>query len=129
MTIQLWCLLGGIILPYLWAGTTLPFRAKQFGKPDLNEPRVQAERLEGAGARAWGAQSNAWENLIVFAVANMAAFMGGVDPDGNWSLAAMIWLAARAGHGLAYISNIAVLRVLCFATGLGMSLWIISMAL
>lgn len=129
MTIQLWCLLIGVVLPYIWAGASLPFRSKQFGKPDLREPRVQGDKLEGGGARAVGAQMNAWEALAVFSVANLSAFMAGVDPSGNWSLAAMIWVVARILHGGFYIGDIAPARVLSFVTGLAMSLWIIAMAL
>ncbi len=129
MTIQLWCILGGMILPYIWANSTLPFRAKQFGKPDLAEPRVQGEQLQGAGARAWGAQSNAWEALIVFSAANLMAFMAGVDPSGNWSLAAMIWLGARAMHGVMYVAGITSLRILAFAVGLCLSLLLESIEL
>lgn len=129
MTIQLWCILGGMILPYIWAFSSLPFRAKQFGKPDLAEPRVQGDLLEGAGARAWGAQSNAWEALVIFSAANVMAYIAGVDPTGNWSLAAMIWLGARVVHGATYIAGVPVLRVLAFTTGMGMSLWIAAMAL
>ncbi len=129
MTIQLWCLLAGVMLPYVWAGTSVPFRIRQFSNVDLKEPRVQAEKLVEAGARTWGAQSNAWEALAVFAVANLAAMMVGVDPAGDWSTAAMIWVAARLLHGIFYINNIAPARVLCFATGMGMSVWIIVMAL
>jgi len=129
MAIQLWCLLGGILLPYIWAGASVPFRNKQFGTVDLNEPRVQGEQLSEAGARAWGAQANAWEALAVFAVANLAAMMAGVDPAGNWSLAAMIWVAARVSHGVFYIVGIAPLRVASFVGGFGMSGWIIAMAI
>ena len=128
MTTQLICLLIGMILPYIWAFSSLPFRAKQFGKPDLNEPRVQGDLLTGSGARAVGAQANAWEALIIFAVANFGAFVAGVDPLGNWSLAVMIWAAARTGHGIFYIMGIAGLRVLAFVIGLGMSFWIMAMA-
>ena len=129
MTIQLWCILGGMILPYIWANSTLPFRAKQFGKPDLAEPRVQGEQLQGAGARAWGAQSNAWEALIVFSAANLMAFMAGVDPSGNWSLAAMIWLGARAMHGVMYVAGITSLRILAFPVCLCLSLLLESIEL
>ena len=129
MTIQLWCLLIGAVLPYIWAGSSLPFRSKQFGKPDLREPRVQADKLEGAGARAVGAQMNAWEALAVFTVANLAAFMAGVDPSGNWSLAAMIWVVARVLHGGFYIADMAPARVLAFLVGIAMSIWITVMAL
>ena len=129
MTIQLWCLLAGMILPYVWAFSSVPFRNKQFGSLDLKEPRVQAEKLIDGGARVWGAQSNAWEALAVLAVANLTAMMAGVDPAGNWSVAAIIWVLARSLHGVFYIMNVAPLRVACFATAFGMSGWIVSMAI
>jgi uncharacterized MAPEG superfamily protein len=129
MTTQLICLLIGMLLPYIWAFSSLPFRNGQFGKIDLNEPRVQAEQLTGGGARAVGAQSNAWEALIIFSVANFAAFAMNVEPGGQWGLAAMIWAAARVGHGIFYIMGIAPLRVLSFVIATGMSIWIMIMAL
>ena len=130
MTIPLWCLLAGVLLPYFLAFASVPFRAKQLGTPDLNEPRRQGEQLVDAGARTVAAQMNAWEALIVFSVANLAAFMAGVDvATSSWALAAMIWVGARIAHGVFYIAGIAVLRVISFVAGLGMSLWIIAMAL
>ena len=129
MTTQLWCMLLGVILPYIWAFSSVPFRFKQFGAADLNEPRVQGDSLESGGARAIGAQMNAWEALAVFGFANVAAYMAGVSPDGDWSMAAMIWVAARVSHGVFYIGGIAPLRVLSFVAGLGMSLWIFVMAI
>ncbi|MFN3235691.1 MAG: MAPEG family protein [Pseudomonadales bacterium] len=129
MWTQLVCLLIGMVLPYIWAASSLPFRSKQFGKPDINEPRVQAEQLSGAGARAVGAQANAWEALILFAVANLAAWMAGVEPVGNWGMAALIWAGARVGHGIFYIMGLAALRVLAFVIGTAMSFWIMVMAL
>ena len=113
-----------MLLPYIWASSSLPFRNSQFGKIDIKEPRVQAEQLAGAGARAWGAQSNAWEALAIFIGANLMALMAGVDPAGDWSTAALIWVAARISHGISYIANIAPVRVLSFAVGMAMSGWI-----
>ena len=129
MTIQLVCLLIGALLPYMWAGSTFPFRLRQFGVFDLSEPRVQAEQLVDRGARVWGSQQNAWEALIVFSVANAAAFAVGVDPGGNWAVAAPIWVAARVLHGVFYIAGLAPLRVLAFGVGMGMSIWIFVMGL
>lgn len=129
MTIPMWCLVAGVILPYLWAGASVPFRLKQFGNADLAQPRVQGDQLIDAGHGAWGAQFNSWEAISVFAVANLIAFMGGVEPEGNWSMAAIVWVVARVFHGVFYITNIPPLRILCFVTGLVMSLWIISMAI
>ncbi len=129
MTIQLVCLLIGALVPYVWAGSTLPFRNRQFCDIDLNEPRVQGEQLADKGARAWGSQMNAWEAIIVFSVANGAAFAAGVDPSGSWAMAAPVWVAARIFHGIFYIVGIAPLRVLAFVVALLMSVWIFVMAL
>jgi uncharacterized MAPEG superfamily protein len=128
MTVPMWCLLAGLFLPYIWAGASIPFRLKQFGNVGLSRPREQGNQLTEAGHGAWGAQANAWEALAVFTVANLIAFMVGLDPAGNWSLAAMIWVIARLFHGIFYIANIPVLRVFCFVGGVAMSLWIIFMA-
>lgn len=129
MTIPLWCLFGGVILPYLWAGVSLPFRNKQLGKVDLEQPRLQAAELTAGGAGAWGAQMNAWEALTVFMAANLAAYVQGVDPAGSWATASMIWLGARTLHGVFYVQGTAPVRVLCFVTGMAMSIWIFVMAM
>ena len=129
MTIQIVCLLIGVVLPYLWVGVTGRYRKRQFGDIGLSEPRAQARQLSGAGARAWGAQMNAWEALLVFTAANGAALAAGVEPTGDWALAAPLWAAARILHGVFYVAGQAGLRVLAFATGLGMSLWIFGLAL
>lgn len=129
MTTQLVCLLIGMILPYIWAFSSLPFRISQFGKPDLDQPRFQADQLVGVGARVVGAQANAWEALILFSAGNLGAILAGVDPAGHWALAAMIWAAARVGHGIFYVMGIAPMRILSFAIGTGMSFWIMAMGL
>ena len=128
MTIPMWCLLAGVILPYIWAGASVPFRLKQFGTFDLARPREQGNALTDAGHGVWGAQFNAWEAITVFAVANLLAFMAGVSPEGQWSLAAIVWLVARVFHGIFYAANIPVLRVLCFGGGIISSYWIIWLA-
>ena len=127
-TIQLWCLLAGIVLPYVWAASAMPFRMKQFGKVDMTQPRVQTEKLVGRGHGAWSAQMNAWEALIIFAVANLMAFMAGVDPTGDWATAAIVWVAARLLHGIFYIADVMVARVFCFTLALASSLYICYLA-
>ena len=129
MTIQIWCLIAGAMLPYVWAGVSVPFRNAQFGGPDLNYPRAQGEALTERGAGVWGAQGNAWEALGVFTVANLLAFMAGVDPAGAWATAAMIWVPLRVLHGIFYTMNVAALRVACFAGGMAMNFWIFYLAL
>ena len=129
MTTILICLLLGALIPYALAFSSLPFRSKQFGSPDLNEPRAQGNQLTDAGGRVVAAQANAWEALAVFTVANVAAFMAGVDPAGNWSIAAMVWVVGRIGHGVFYTMGNAPLRVLSFLLGVGTSIWIFVMAI
>ncbi len=128
MTIPLWCLLGGVVLPYVWAGVSVPFRSRQLGNVDLVQPRLQAADLTDGGAGAWGAQMNAWEALSVFMAATLAAYIQGVDPGGSWATASMIWLAARVLHGVFYVMCVAPARVACFVTGMAMSIWIFVMA-
>ena len=128
MSIPLWCLLGGVLLPYVWAGVSVPFRNRQLGSVDIQQPRLQAAELTEGGAGAWGAQMNAWEALAVFMAVTLAAFMQGVDPAGNWASASVIWLVVRTLHGVFYVLGIAPLRVACFAAGIAMSVWIFVMA-
>jgi uncharacterized MAPEG superfamily protein len=129
MTTQLTCLLIGMVLPYIWAFSSWPFRSQQFGQIDINLPRHQANQLLAGGARAVGAQANAWEALILFSAANIGAFLAGVDSTGDWALAAIVWRAARVGHGAFYLLGIAPMRVLAFAISAGMSFWIMAMGL
>ena len=123
----MWSLLAGIFLPYTWAFASLPFRLKQFGEVDFRYPRRQAEKLVDAKSSVVSAQFNVWEALTIFGVANLISFMSGLDAIGYWSMAAMVWIIARIFHGVFYIANISVLRIICFSTGLGMSLWIVFM--
>ena len=130
MATILTCLIIGVLLPYLLAFASLPFRSKQFdGDVGLDHPRAQANLLTDAGARVRDAQANAWEALTVFAVACLAASMAGVSPDGSWSMAAMVWVVARVLHGVAYSAGWTVLRVAGFAAAVSMSAWIMVMAL
>lgn len=125
MTIPMWCMVAGLFLPYIWAGASVPLRLSQFGDVDIAHPRAQAERLTAAGSRVVGAQYNAFEALIVFAVANLIALMSGLQAEGNWTMAALVWIGARVGHGVFYLANVPVLRMLSFGVGLGASLWIV----
>jgi len=129
VTTQLVCLLIGMVLPYVWAFSSVPFRLRQFGTLDIGQPRTQADQLTEAGARVVGSQANAWEALILFGAANVGALLGGVDPAGSWALASMIWAAARVGHGAFYMMGIAPLRILAFGISAGMSFWILVMGL
>ena len=80
MTIALWCLLVAVILPYVWLPVAFGERKKQFGTVDNKQPRGQISKLEGKGARAYGAHQNAFEALAVFAPAVLTAHVAKADP-------------------------------------------------
>ncbi|MEM7077696.1 MAG: MAPEG family protein [Pseudomonadota bacterium] len=128
MTIPLWCLLLGVLLPYVWAGASVPFRNRQLGGLDLGQPRQQAGNLIEGGAGAWGAQMNGWEALSVYMAATLVAYVQGLDPAGSWATASIIWAAARVLHGVFYIMGQATLRVAAFVIGMLMCIWIFVMA-
>lgn len=123
MTLPLWALIGAVLLPYIIAGITAIYRTRQFGSVDVKYPRVQAAKLEGVGARAVGAQANAWEALAVFAPAVILAHVAGADA-GQAAFAAGIFLLARVLHLVAYLADVAPVRTLCFVVGFGCSLWL-----
>ena len=65
MTLPFWCLLVGVLLPYVWAFSRYPY-LQEVGGPDPKQPRAQAAKLTGKGARTVAAQENAWEALTIF---------------------------------------------------------------
>lgn len=128
MTIPLWCLFFAAVMPYLIAGTGAYFRSKAPGGLDNKNPRAQAAQLEGAGARAYAAQSNAWEALGVFTAAVVINHLGHGDP-GQSATAALVFVGARVLHPIVYIKNIDALRSLTFAVGFGACMWLIGLAI
>jgi uncharacterized MAPEG superfamily protein len=123
MTIPFWCLLVAVFMPYVLAGVAGYFKAKQFGTIDARHPRTQAAALTGTGARAYAAQSNAWEALAVFTAAVVVAHLAGADP-GRSATAALVFLGARIAHPIAYVADFPTLRTVSFVVGLVACLWL-----
>ncbi|MFT6592409.1 MAG: putative MAPEG superfamily protein [Zhongshania sp.] len=103
------------------------FRGKQFGNVDNKHPRAQYAQLEGAGARAYAAQQNAWEALPVFTAAVVIAHLAGVDPAKS-AIAAEVFITARILYPIFYIANKDMLRSLVFIVGLGACIALFVMA-
>ncbi len=118
VTTPFWCLFIGCVIPFVLAPVAAVYKSKQFGSIDARNPRVQTAALEGAGARAAAAQSNAWEALAVFGAAVLVNHVGNGDPETSATLA-MIWVAARVVHAAAYIADLAPVRSGVFLVGLG----------
>ena len=128
MTTPFWCLFIVAMIPYILAGLTSYFKVKQLGKLDNHHPRIQAAELTGAGARAHGAQMNAWEALALFAAAVFMAHLAGADPRLS-AIAAVIFVAARVIHLVVYIADIPLLRTGFFTVGAAMCFWLFGLAI
>jgi uncharacterized MAPEG superfamily protein len=117
-------------LPYLLAFTGSYFKMRQFGTLDNKNPRAQAARLEGVGARAAAAQANAWEALAVFTVA--VAVLHFANPEAARSSTAanlaLTFLAMRIAHALFYLANIDIARSVVFMIQMVCAVWLIALA-
>jgi uncharacterized MAPEG superfamily protein len=127
MTVPFWCLLIAIVLPYVLAGLAGYYRTRQFGRLDNKHPRIQAAALEGAGARAWAAQQNAWEALPVFASAVFVAHLAGADARQS-ATAAEVFVGARVLHAICYVTNLDIARSAIFFVGFGSCIWLFVLA-
>ena len=120
MTTPFWCLSILLLLPYVLAGY---YKIRQLGALDNHHPRSQAADLEGIGAWVWAAQQNGWEAVAVFAPAVIVAYAAGAD-SGASAWAALVVTGARLLYTVCYIADLAILRSLIFAVGLGGCVWL-----
>ena len=116
MTTPFWCLFIVVVLPFMLAGIGGYHRGKQFGSADNNDPRSQAAKLEGTGARAYAAQANAWEALPMFTAAVVVAHLAGV-PESEATPFAITFVVMRVLHAVFYLQGLATLRSLSFLVG------------
>jgi uncharacterized MAPEG superfamily protein len=113
MTLAFWCVLVAAVLPIVWAGV-----AKSKASYDNRTPRDWLARLDGWRQRANWAQANAWEAFAPFAAAVIIAHLAGAR-QGTIDLLALVFIAARIGHGLLYIADRATLRSIAWTIGFG----------
>jgi uncharacterized MAPEG superfamily protein len=114
MTITLWTVLIASLLPYVWFSIANPLRKHEFGTLDNHHPRLQEAKQTGKGARANAASANAFEALAVYAPAVLIAHLQAPNSALAPTLA-LLWVALRVVHGLAYLANQPGLRTACFA--------------
>jgi uncharacterized MAPEG superfamily protein len=113
----LWCLVVVTFLPLLLAMTANVLRKKQFGYIDNHLPRLQQMQLTGIGARAWSAQQNAWEALMLFAPVVMIVQFAGVDSV-KAGITGIAYVVFRLLHALFYLVDLDILRSLAFGGAL-----------
>ena len=118
-----YCLALVMLMPLILAMSSIPFRMKQLSKVDIQNPRAQATRLQGAGERVVHAQKNAWEATILFAVTLFLASENQVLSEVG--TACLIFLGARIAHALAYVGGLGNCRFVAFLVSFGAILWIL----
>ena len=122
------CLFVALVIPYILAFSSIPFRLKQFGNVNFNDPRAQGEQLVENGARIVAAQKNAWEALAVFAVTLLIGVTYEV-PENVLATASLVFIGARIAHAFFYMMGQGALRALSFGAAFGACLWIMIIAL
>jgi uncharacterized MAPEG superfamily protein len=123
MTILVWCLFIATILPYL-AKAPVAYAMNKLNGYDNNHPRDQQSKLTGFGARALAAHQNAFESLMVFAVAVLCALATNTITESIMNLA-IVHIGARITYNILYLINIGTLRTAVWAIGIGCSFAII----
>lgn len=114
MTIALWCVLIGALLPLVWTWYA-KFTGTGFKPRNNYNPREFEESLEGARKRAHWAQLNSFEAFPPFAAAVIIAGMiNRIDADRLDQLA-IAWVLLRITYGVLYIADRAPLRSLTWA--------------
>lgn len=113
MTIALWCVLFGGILPILCAGLA------KYGAADFDNarPREWFEQQSGWRKRADAAQRNGWEAFPLFAAAVLVATTQGAK-TGAVDALALGWVALRLAYVWAYVADRPSLRSALFTGAL-----------
>ena len=124
MSIANTCVLIAAVLPIVTMGLAKGATAgkrRSDGGYDNNHPRDWAARQEGWKGRAAAAHSNGFEILPIFVFAVLAAQSAGLE-QGRTDQLAMAFIAARLAYIAIYLANIAALRSVVWAVGLGVAI-------
>jgi uncharacterized MAPEG superfamily protein len=129
MTIANWCVVAASVLPVLTVGmakaTTLGSRKN--GGYDNNNPREWEAKLAGWKARAVAAQNNGFEALPLFIAGVLMAQQAHGD-QARIDLLAMSFVAIRLVYVALYLKDLASLRSVVWAAGVGVSIALVAMA-
>jgi uncharacterized MAPEG superfamily protein len=121
MTIALWCVLIGALLPYAATGL-----AKGGGRMPVRQnhtPRDWLDKLEGWPKRAHWAQLNSFEVFPAFAAAVIVAQLTHATQSKADDLA-MAWVAFRVLYLVMYLVDLAPLRTLSWTAGMACMVWL-----
>lgn len=128
MHIVITCLLIAVFMPLVCAWIGGFYRHKQLGSVDNKHPRLQVNKLEGPGHRAYAAQQNCWEALAMFSAALLAIHMSGVVIASLATLC-VAFIVLRVVYIACYLANQDLLRSTAFIGGFGLCLYFFYLAL
>lgn len=116
-----------MFMPLILAMASILPRTAQFGKPDYENPRAQADDLTGVGHRIVAAQSNAWEALALFIAALAICSLAGLSFSAI-AYPTVLFVGARISHAVFYIAGKGILRFLSFVASMVALIWILVLA-
>ena len=128
MNIVVICLAIVAFLPILLAWVSSSCRYQQLGTFDNKTPRLQTLELTGIGHRAYAAQQNSWEALMLFFAALLALTIAGVDLMTIKNLC-VVFVVARISYAICYLVNQDILRSLVFMVAWGICLYFFYLAI
>lgn len=124
MTIANTTVLIAAVMPVITMGIAKASTAgkkRNQGGYDNNNPRTWMASLDGWRARAAAAQNNGFEALPLFVFAVLAAQHAGLDQARTDHLA-LAFIGVRVLYTAIYFANIAALRSVVWAVGLGITI-------
>tara|TARA_B100000686_G_scaffold229358_1_gene236752 strand:+ start:295 stop:663 length:369 start_codon:yes stop_codon:yes gene_type:complete len=113
MTFAFWMILAAGFLPYLAVGY-----AKYDPKFNNHSPREFLAKQKGAKKRAFWAHENSFEVFPFFAAAVLVAHIAGADQV-KVDMLAGAFVISRIAYIFAYITDVATVRSIIWAIGLG----------
>ena len=117
MTIALWCVLAGGLMPLIWTGMAKFTGDRKLRPQDNKHPRAFLADATGRQARANNAQLNAFEAFPLFAAGVLTAeWLNATQSvvDGI----ALLWVGLRLAYGFIYLADLGTLRSLVWFAAL-----------
>lgn len=128
-TIANWCVVAACVLPILTVGMAKATTRgpRKNGGYDNHNPREWEAKLAGWKARAVAAQNNGFEALPLFIAGVLMAQQSHAD-QGRIDLLAMAFVVTRVVYVALYLKDVATLRSLVWAIGLGLSIALVAIS-
>ncbi|MAE21047.1 MAG: hypothetical protein CMK92_01310 [Pseudomonas sp.] len=114
MTQAYWCVFIAAMMPFLFTSIA-KFTG---GRYNNHAPRDFLAQREGLQQRANWAQMNSFEAFPMFAAAVIIAHLTGAEQS-YIDMLAMAFIGIRVVYGAMYLADLAALRTLVWAAGLG----------